>query len=189
MGYNPDVFQQQFPLVKFFVYHLTYYRQIRNLYDGTSFKSEFWKHTSDAHLLQAAIYWCMVFGTDGNSTHWKNLSCADDKEAWRNFRKGLIQETSLGDKIQWECYWEKIVYFRNEYAAHRNNFKGPIPKFDTALEVAFVYDRWVRKVISPDTFAEPPLDTTVSILKRKIYPLLQRLLQDTQEYNQDNYPL
>jgi len=88
MGYNSDVFQQQFPLVKFFVYHLTYHRQIQNLYDGISFKFEFWTYTNDAHLLQAAI-----------------------------------------------------------------------------------------------------LDTTVSILEGKIYPLLQRLLQDTQEYNQDAYPL
>lgn len=49
--------------------------------------------------------------------------------------------------------------FRNEYVAHRElNYKKPVPYFDPALEVAYVYDGWIRDIISPDVFEEPPLN-------------------------------
>ncbi len=65
MEYDTDVFREQFPIVKTFLYHLTCYRELHRVYQDLDLKSEFWTHTIDAHLLQAAILWCMVFGSNG----------------------------------------------------------------------------------------------------------------------------
>ena len=86
MGYNPDVFIEQFPLVKRFLYHLLYYRTLHEAYIRNQLQSEFWTHTIDAHLLQALINWCMVFGSDGcNPTHWKKLSLTQSHELQEGF--------------------------------------------------------------------------------------------------------
>ncbi len=189
MDYNPDIFQNQFPLTKRFVYHITYFKRLRNLYGNMRLESEFWTHTIDAHLLQATIYWCMVFGSHGcNPTHWKKLTDTDSEELQRSFRKGLFGETSL-DETKWDTYWNEMIRFRNEFAAHHEvSFQGVVPAFDIALEVAFFYDRWIREVISPDTFDEPSLDTTARLLEKRIHPLFERFLQDTKDYNQDTEP-
>ncbi len=189
MNYNSDIFQNQFPLAKRFVYHITYFRQLRRLYDRMNLQSEFWTHTIDAHLLQASSLWCMVFGSHGcNPTHWKKLTASDSEELQRSFREGLFSETYL-DETQWNHYWNEMVRFRNEFVAHREIlFRGVVPKFDIALEVVFYYDRWIRDVISPDILDESSLDTTAMHLEGIIQPLLKKLLQNTQQYNQDNKP-
>ena len=63
LNYNSDVFEEQFPLVKRFVHHLTNYRALHAAYVEYRIQSEFWTHTI-AHILQATINWCMVFGSD-----------------------------------------------------------------------------------------------------------------------------
>jgi len=96
MEYDVDIFCEQFPIVKTFLYHLTCYRELHRAYQDLELKSEFWTHTIDAHLLQACILWCMVFGSHGcNPTHWKKL-CKQDRENLENsFRKGLFEHTEL----------------------------------------------------------------------------------------------
>jgi hypothetical protein len=48
--------------------------------------------------------------------------------------------------------------FRDKFVAHRElDFFEPVPNFDTALAVAYYYDKWVREIIAPATLAEPPL--------------------------------
>ena len=72
--------------------------------------------------------------------------------------------------------------FRNKYAAHRElEFNSPVPNFDTALAVAYYYDNWVRRVISPDTFAEPQLDSFALSLQKSVVPLVEKLLKATGE--------
>ena len=186
MNYDFDIFSYQFPLAKQLVYHITYYHQLHSLYARMRLKSEFWTHTIDAHLLQATIVWCMLFGSHGsNPSHWKKLTQTDSNELQRSFREGLFRETSL-DKTHWDSYWKNMVRFRNEFAAHRESpFQGVVPDFGIALEVAFFYDRWIREVISPVPLEEPSLHSSAKELKTRTQPLLDRLLQDTQQYNQD----
>lgn len=55
MEYNVDVFRKQFPIVKMFLYHSTCYRELNRINQDLDLKSEFWKYTIDAHILQAVV--------------------------------------------------------------------------------------------------------------------------------------
>ena len=180
MHYDPKVFQEQFPLVKFFVQHLFYYRELRNAYGSLGLQSPFWVFTIDAHLARAVICWCMVFGAHGcNPTHWKKLSKNNVDYLRTSFRKWLFSHTNFTPRT-WETYWKEIVAFRNEYVAHRElEYKKPVPTFDLALEVAYVYDSWIRDVIVPDIFDEPPLKKSAAELQQLIRPFAIDLLTKT----------
>jgi len=100
MNYDPDVFVIQFPIAKRFVYHLVYHRVLRTAYQNYGLECEFWTHAIDAHLLQAAILWCMIFGSDGcNPTHWKNMSQVQSEELKNSFREGLTQGGITGSNL------------------------------------------------------------------------------------------
>ena len=90
MSYEPKVLINQLPIVKWFIYHLTYYRVISKAYKERQLQNEFRKLTSDAHLLRATINWCMVFGADSNPTHWKRLSSTKSQAHDESFRDGLL---------------------------------------------------------------------------------------------------
>jgi hypothetical protein len=125
-----DVLKHQFPIVKLFIYHLIYARIVRESYRTSQIQNEFWSLTSDAHLLRAVNYWCMVFGKDNEATHWKCL-VKKSKDDVRAFREGLFRETGL-DEDGWRDYWTGITTFRDKYAAHRElePFTDPVPDFD-----------------------------------------------------------
>ena len=185
MDYNPEVFSEQFPIVKSFVYHLIYYRELRAAYSRLQLESEFWTHTINAHLLQATIYWCMVFGPHGcNPTHWKNLSSQESEKLQLSFRKGLFEQINLSME-QWQQYWKKMTGFRNQYVAHRElSFVESIPYFENALKVAYYYDYWIREVISPDILEEPPLEKSADALRQSVAPLINQLLVHTKKYQE-----
>jgi len=125
-------------------------------------------------FLQAVTYWCMVFGTDKNQTHWKHLS--SNKKLSTSFKRSLFAQTSLNEAT-WSKYWKSMITFRNEYAAHRSlHSTPPVPFLDCALEVAYSYDRWVREIISPDIFEEPLLKDSAVDLQRLIKPVVRELL-------------
>jgi hypothetical protein len=153
------VFAQVLPLVDCFVKHLLCHRQLAERVLAVKPQSPFWQLTSDAHIQQAAIYWCMVFGAWSNATHWRNLSTTDTDGLRQSFRDGLLNE--LGVSLPaWEAYQQDVKSFRDTYAAHREGaYEGAVPSFDLALEVAFFFDSWVRDVIAPDILDEQPLRT------------------------------
>ena len=183
MNYNQEVFKSQFPIVKWFVYHLIYYKALLNCYKDHQLQNEFWTLTIDAHLLRAAINWCMVFGSDeSNLTHWKRLAVTELEECHKNFREGLFKATGLKQDT-WQQYWKSMTDFRNKYAAHRElPFTNPVPNFDTALAVAYYYDNWVRMIIYPDTFAEPTLELSALSLQKSVVPLVEKLSKVTKEH-------
>lgn len=187
MDYNPDVFREQFPLIKRFVYHLIYYRALHAAYAESQIQSEFWTHTIDVHLLQALINWCMVFGSHGcNPTHWKKLSRTQSEELEASFRSGLTKSADI-DETKWNKYWKEMTAFRDKYAAHRELvYNSPVPNFDLALKVANYYDEWIRQIIYPDAFDEPLLKETAEKVKSAIAPLIARLLNVTKETQQDS---
>ena len=78
MSYQQEVFVEQLPLVDCFARHLVRHRVIKRHLDERRAQSPFWSDTCNAHLLQASIYWCMVFGAPGpNPTHLRNLAAGD----------------------------------------------------------------------------------------------------------------
>lgn len=169
MKYSQEIFVSQFPIVKGFVYHLSYYRCLLNGYSRADFMSEFWAHTIDAHLLQATINWCKVFGSDGcNDIHWKRLNLEEQNELKDSFLKGLSTTCGISSE-EFKAYWNEITDFRNKFVAHTEiGFTATVPSFDKALQVAFFYDRWIRKVIRPDHLAEGDLKLFAGNLTKKI---------------------
>ena len=182
MDYDPTVFTNQFPIVKWFVYHLTYYRVLSIGYKERALKNEFWTLTIDAHLLRATINWCMVFGSDKNNpTHWKRLSGKEAEKLYQSYRCGLSEATGLNEQ-QCRTYCKSMIDFRDKYAAHREpNYDIPVPNFDIALAVAYHYDDWIRKVIAPDILDEPPLEEFAVSLHRSVAPLISKLFKATLE--------
>ena len=182
--YNLEIFVEQFPLVKLFMRHIVYYREINKACKAIQLKSVLWTYTINVHLLQAAITWCMVFGAEGcNQTHWKKLSEKDCEELQSSFRNRLQEVTGLSLE-QWNNYWLEITTFRNKYVAHRElNYDKPVPNFSNAITVALFYDQWIREIIAPDILAEPPLEEFLIKLKSSIVPLIEKLLSVTKEYN------
>ena len=189
MEYNVDIFCEQFPIVKTFLYHLTCYRELHRTYQDLNLKSEFWTHTIDAHLLQASILWCMVFGSHGcNPTHWKKLCDQDRENLEDSFRKCLFKNTEFTQK-KWDAYWKEMNNFRGGYAAHRElNYSKPVPQFKTAEEVAYYYDKWIRELIEPDIFEEPSLKESVALMQKGIRPLAMHYLSETKLINPDTEP-
>lgn len=178
MTYRREVFVEQLPLVDHFVKHLIHHRSLKPWLSYAKVKSPFWGDTSNAHLLQACNYWCMVFGSDGaNPTHWKQLSVGDSEALQESFRVGLYSSLRI-TATDWDAYWREIVLFRNSYVAHREpGHSQPVPMLDRALEVAFYYDDWIRKVISPDVLDEPPLRQLVEQLRRNVEVDLNAAMQ------------
>jgi len=177
-----DVLKHQFPIVKLFIYHLIYARIVRESYRTSQIQNEFWSLTSDAHLLRAVNYWCMVFGKDNEATHWKCL-VKKSKDDVRAFREGLFRETGL-DEDGWRDYWTGITTFRDKYAAHRElePFTDPVPDFDNTLLVAHYYDWWVRNIVAPPgIWEEPPLKQFTQSLQQSTFPLINKLLVETKK--------
>ena len=183
MHYKPEIFRKQFPLVKYFVCHLIYYRELLHKYQEMELKSSFWTFTIDAHLIRAVILWCDVFGSEGcNPTHWKRLSEGNLDRLRESFRESLFKQTVF-TPATWDTYWREMVDFRNEYVAHRElTYNKPVPNLDRALEVVYVYDGWIRDIISPDILEEPPLKESAAELQQSIKPLVTELLTRTKQY-------
>ena len=179
MNFERKVFSNQFPVVKWFVYHLICYRVLLKGYQEHQLQNEFWTLTIDARLLRAVTNWCMVFGSDKSEpTHWKQLSITDSKELYKSFREGLFEATNLKQRT-WRQYWKSVVDFRNKYAVHRElQFSSPVPNFDMALTVAYYYDTWVRGIISPDSLDERRLESFAKTLRDSMVPVVEKLLMD-----------
>jgi hypothetical protein len=190
MNYEQDVFMHQYSIVDCFIYHLTYHRTLNKGYTERRLHNRFWHMTIEAHLFAATMNWCMVFGSHGcNQTHWKQLSSNEQEGLAKSFREGLFQELDL-DQITWDQYWKSIKDFRDKFVAHREiHFSEPVPNFDTALDVAYYYDKWVRQIISPAILAEPPLKTIARSQRDSVTPLVNELLRVTSEIDSTLAPI
>lgn len=164
--------------MKNFVYHLVFARLLNASYSRHQLKSVFWTLTIDAYMLQANILWCMVFGTDKSDVHWKKISDEDPTTLQDSFRNGLNQWAGI-DRAAWDSCRKQMTEFRNKYAAHRDLMNEPlvVPLFNKALDVAFYYDKWVRK-LTP-AFAEPTLEATAKNVEAEVTPLIERFMTST----------
>jgi len=179
MRYDSDIFSYQFSIVASFVQHLAYYRVGKLTYDRLSVESPFWCATIDAHLKVATTQWCKVFGSNGcNATHWKRVATLDVKKEKASFRARLQKEGLQFN--HWEKYHKTMLAFRDKYVAHTEiGFLEPVPNFDTALKVAYVYDEWVRDLIRPSIFAEFPLEEHFENWKSVSSPLIEAAMAAT----------
>lgn len=138
MKYDPKIFMSQFSIAKEFIYHLIYYRYLHKAYSECKLESEFWRYTINSHLLQAAIKWCMIFGSRGcNQTHLIRLNPDEAKNLEKSFIDGLKKRLGI-DEQQWKLYWKEMTDFRDKYAAHTDiDYDAPVPNFNSALDIVF----------------------------------------------------
>ncbi len=185
MKYKSEVLRVQYPLVQQFVLNAIYYRELHRAHSAAQMSSAFWIHTMDAHILQAIINWCMVFGAHGcNETHLKKLFNEDAKDIQNSFREHLFEQTELSEK-DLNINWQSMTTFRNEYAAHRKlEIKCKAPKLDIPLKVAYSYDGWVRDIIKPDFLDFAPLSKYATNISKEVSPLIEKLLQAAKAFNQ-----
>jgi hypothetical protein len=150
--YNAKIFANIYPEINKFLFHLATYRCLHSVIDSLAGYREFWVYTSDAHLEMAVISWCKIFGAYSNQTHWIHLfgGNAEIAEGIKETFHSQLQNEGVSIS-SYTKYHKSILKFRNNYVAHRSmNYKDPIPNFDLAMRVTYIFDRWVREQIKPD---------------------------------------
>jgi hypothetical protein len=162
MAYNQEVFSRQYPVIFFFVQHLAYNRGLKAAWNGTVDPSPFWASTTDGHLKLATIAWCNVFGSRNSNMHWTKTTVGEtSKEEQEGFRQRMLSKTSFSEQ-QWEDYQKAMRAFRDKFVAHVDldvPFRDPIPSFNPALQVAYVYHEWIRELIRPVFLNQPTLSS------------------------------
>lgn len=162
MKYNFEVLSRQYAVVAFFVRHLAYARGLKDAAANLTDRREFWESTASAYLELATVAWCKVFGSDGENekTHWKKIFADDAGEpAIEEFRSKVLSKTGLTKK-QWSAYHKKMLGLRNKFVVHldlSNPFNEPTPTFDTALQVAYAYQEWVKWLIRASAGKSTPV--------------------------------
>ncbi len=167
MEYSLEVLSKQKDIVACFVQHLAYARGVRAAMEVFTEYSQFWEATASAHLGQALVEWCKVFGSYGEKTHWTKIFVGDaGKQAIEEFCRGIPTKTDL-TKPEWKAYYKKMRSLRDTFVAHHDlskAFSEPIQSFDAALQVAYSYQEWVTPLLRealleqslPAVWAEPP---------------------------------
>ena len=103
----------------------------------------FWRIIYGNLLDIAVLEWCKVFGTDDQSTHWKTVVPEGERDA---FRQSLFNHLGI-DNAKWCKYWEGMIAYRNNHAAHNNDEKRSenYPQLDLALEASYFYYDYLIK--------------------------------------------
>lgn len=165
--YNEDVIGEILHILKDFLYHIESHRCINNKLDDLQGEREFWIYTSNAHIMNAAISWCKVFGTYSNKTHWNNIF---DKKIIKYAKAkffALLEQKNISKK-QYEENREKIRSFRDKYVAHNEDYEAPIPNFDYACKTVFCLDELLREgpyLFHSKVFSELTIEYRNDIMK------------------------
>jgi hypothetical protein len=176
---DQHLFAVQLQLLDEFIHHLTYRRGLEEARREAVLPA-FWQYTSNAHLLYAVAAWCMVFGSSGqNATHWRNV-VQGDEDLLASFRGRLQTELGL-DREAWENYHRIVLTFRDNYVAHRHANPPVVPHLDTARDVVFVYDQWVRENSGSIVLDYPLLRDDARQLEQTVHPYLARVIHEVRD--------
>lgn len=176
VSYSREVFASLMSQVDAFVKHLLCHRAVQ-CNGGALLQLPFWSLTSNAHLCQAVVSWCKVFGASGKNTevHWHKLSTDEAETFKEGFRGALSKNLGLCPDA-WRKYCKEVKDFRDKYVAHTEiGFSEPVPNLDIALDVAFLFDRWVRDVIAPDVIEDRPLSELAAQLSENFESHIESL--------------
>jgi hypothetical protein len=89
-----------------------------------------WAQTLNNSYAQAGIYWCKIFGTDSEPSHWKRLLTNH-----LGAREEILKTTDLS-LAEYESYWESMTELRNKKLAHDDtSVTGYLPNFDIAIKI------------------------------------------------------
>lgn len=147
--FSQRVLQIQMDLLYHFTRSLAYYRTIHQDYQRIQRCQGYWCHTMNTNLLRAISDWCVVFGQDGNESHWKNLSVEHKPEVTEEVKKVIKRSSGFSDQ-EWRVYWQRMCDFRSGYVAHRNpEFDAPVPHMDKAFDIAAGHFEWLKEQLRP----------------------------------------
>ena len=153
MEINNKVFCNQWPIVLKFVQSYTYYKVLYQHCKDNKLESAFWAKAIDSLLEMAAIEWCKIFGSHGNSNqlHWKKTTDDLSDDDIQAFQQMIYDHTDFS-KSEWEEYNLQMRTFRDQYVAHLDVSESlPTPPFFIhALQVAYAYDKWIRDLLLRD---------------------------------------
>lgn len=159
------VLSEQFPEVKCFLQHYTYYRSLRDAPYPIN-ESDFWDEVSGAFLGSATLAWYNVFADCKSGVHWSKLISNMPKEVEEDFRDRIYKSTGLNEK-SYKKVRDDIKTLRDKYVAHRDlNWQKDIwnsPNFENALKIAKVYECWVNDLLQRE--GSPPLPSLAGIIE------------------------
>ena len=174
---GPSVFERQYPVVVRFVQHLAYNRGLNSAWDRIKDPSPFWASTTDGHLKLATIVWCNVFSSYKGDLHWTKTPAGNTVEQAREgFRFRVLSKTGFPQE-RWEDYHKKMLSMRDKYVAHldvKDPMTTAVPLFDTALQVAYAYDEWVRDLTEPVIWEQPTLISKYEQFKAEASSIVTR---------------
>jgi len=103
----------------------------------------FWRLIHGNQLDIAVLEWCKVFGSDGESTHWKKIVPSVNQYQFRNDLFKAVEVTPA----EWEAYWKEMKAYRDNLVAHHIEFNGiaNYPALDLALNSSCFYYSYVIK--------------------------------------------
>ncbi|WP_171383817.1 hypothetical protein [Vibrio europaeus] len=97
-------------------------------------------HISNTLLCDATIQWCKLFGTNSESSHWKNL--ITDHEGFR----AVLFESISSSESEFREYQLTMLTFRDKWVAHfEPSFPhGNVPTFELALSSSIILLEYLR---------------------------------------------
>jgi len=111
--------------------------------DKVSVTNKIWAQILNNNYAQAGLYWCKVFGTDSEPSHWKSL-LTDHKD----FKETMLGATGFsGDEF--DLYWESMTLLRNKKLAHDDpSHRGFFPDLNPAITILRELHLQIRKKLS-----------------------------------------
>ncbi|MGE1163213.1 hypothetical protein ACQJ0Y_07890 [Peribacillus simplex] len=162
-----DILIRQVPILRDFLYHYSTYKELIHNVENLSGPKLFWKFTADAHLLTFVNYWCMVFGSKGNPTHYSKVDFTEEYD-YVPFQEYFLEALDMTHE-DYEKYWQAMKGFRDKFSAHREiGYKEPVPYFDIAHKVALHYVSWLEKYN-----IMPSLEMMVEQYQEELQPMIE----------------
>ncbi len=114
--------------------------------------AEAWLSITDMFYSEAIISWNIVFGTDSQELHWKNISKKlpiPKSSKLKPFGKEIIIEYLGITTDEWKQYHKEMVDIRNERLAHFNYniSQDTLPNVTWALRSSYLYREWLLSLL------------------------------------------
>lgn len=122
-----------------------------------------WAQTLNNSYAQAGIYWCKVFGTDSEPSHWKSVLTNH-----LGAREETLKITGLS-LTEYESYWESMTELRNKKLAHDDlSVKGFLPNLDIAVNICSVLHGQIKQKLHEHSQITKEL-TIINVLDFGVY--------------------
>jgi len=101
----------------------------------------FWRLIHGNQLDVSVLEWCKVFGSDSETTHWKNIVPSIEHD---QFRTELLQYLGKS-RGEFDQYWKSMKQYRDRQVAHYEELPPGTnyPILDSAITSAYFYYKYL----------------------------------------------